>query len=76
MESYWNYLSLKEFKSNHLSMAIAIFIVNKSIKEDIDRVKKEIKKHKSTYGWQLFECETEECRRNVVKAFLKHLFNI
>ena len=50
--------------------------VNKSIKEDIERVKKEVKKHKSTYGWQLFECETEDCKQNVVKAFLKHLFNI
>jgi len=49
---------------------------NKSIKDDIIRVKKELSKHKSTYGWQLFECEPEECKQNVVKAFLKHLFNI
>ena len=50
--------------------------VNKSIKEDIERIKADLGKHKSTYGWQLFECETEKCKQNVVKAFLKHLFNI
>jgi len=50
--------------------------VNESIKKDIERVKSELQKHKSTYGWQLFECELEDCKQNVVKQFLKHLFNI
>mgnify|MGYP003117628668 CR=1 FL=1 len=50
--------------------------VNESIIEDIDRVKKEIHKHKNTYGWKLFDCEEEPCRENVVKGFLNYLFNI
>jgi len=44
---------------------------------DIKRVSKEIEGKKSTYAWLLYECEEDEpCKQNVVKRFLKHLFNI
>ncbi len=51
--------------------------INKSIKKDIKRISIDINKKKETYSWQLFECEEDEtCKNNVVKRFLKHVFNI
>tara|TARA_Y100000034_G_scaffold23110_1_gene26698 strand:- start:1188 stop:1805 length:618 start_codon:yes stop_codon:yes gene_type:complete len=50
--------------------------VNKSIKEDIKRLKALIQKEKTTYAWKLFNCEDSGvCKDNVIKQFLKHLFN-
>ncbi len=50
--------------------------VNKSIKDDILRIQSHIKKEKTTYGWKLFNCEEDvRCKNNVIKNFLKHLFN-
>lgn len=45
------------------------------LKDDIKRVGEEIKNEKSTYSWLLHECETEDQKIDVVKRFLKHLFN-
>jgi len=51
--------------------------INKSLKLDIHRIKKEIQKKKDSYAWLLDECEEDMgCKDNVVKRFLKHLFNI
>ena len=50
--------------------------VNRSLKEDIKRIKKVIQKEKSRYGWLLYDCEdNEKCKENVIKQYLKHLFN-
>jgi len=50
--------------------------VNKSLREDIKRIKKVIEKEKSRYGWLLYDCEgNENCKENVIKQYLKHLFN-
>jgi len=51
--------------------------VNKSLRLDIGRIKKEIFHKKESYAWLLQECEdSTPCKDNVVKRFLKHLFNI
>ena len=51
--------------------------INKSLEQDIKRLQKEITKQKTTFSWLLFSCEEdEECKANVVKMFLKRLFNI
>ena len=51
--------------------------INKSLKLDVQRIKKEIQLKKDSYAWLLNECEEEtNCKNNVVKRFLKHLFNI
>ena len=48
----------------------------KSLKKDIERVNNDIKKEKTTYSWKLFMCdENEKCKENVIKEFLKQLFN-
>jgi hypothetical protein len=49
---------------------------NKLLKKKIEEIKEKTNKEKSTYSWLLYECEDREtCRKNVVKKFLKHLFN-
>ena len=46
------------------------------LKEQISEIKELINKEKSTYSWSLYSCEdNENCKQNVVKKFLKHLFN-
>ena len=51
--------------------------INKSIRDDIKRITEDINKKKETYSWQLFNCdEDKRCKDNVVKRFLKHVFNI
>jgi len=50
--------------------------MNILIQKKIDDLKEQIKKEKSTYSWLLYECEDNEtCKKNVVKKFLKHLFD-
>ncbi len=50
--------------------------LNNILKKQIEKVKGKIKKQKSTYSWLLHECEENEtCKNNVVKKFLKHLFD-
>jgi len=51
-------------------------VLNTIIQKKIDEVKQQINKEKSTYSWLLYECEDKEtCKKNVVKKFLKHLFD-
>ena len=48
----------------------------KLLKEQIGETKDLINKEKSTYSWSLYSCEeNKKCKQNVVKKFLKHLFN-
>tara|TARA_B100000700_G_C14978340_1_gene825029 strand:+ start:547 stop:1143 length:597 start_codon:yes stop_codon:yes gene_type:complete len=49
----------------------------KCLKSDIKRIKKEINAKKNTYAWLLYECEeNENCKQNIMKRFLNHLFKI
>ena len=51
--------------------------INRSLLLDIDHVRRDIKQKKNTYAWLLVACEEDEdCKERVVRAFLKHLFNI
>tara|TARA_B100000212_G_C27378147_1_gene535642 strand:+ start:521 stop:1099 length:579 start_codon:yes stop_codon:yes gene_type:complete len=45
------------------------------LKEQINEIKEKIKKEKSTYSWSLYTCTNDKCKDNVIKKFLKHLFN-
>jgi len=45
------------------------------LKQQIKEVKLEISKEKSTYSWSLYSCQNDKCKDNVIKQFLKHLFN-
>ena len=50
--------------------------LNKLIQKKIEAIKEKILKEKSTYSWLLYDCEENNtCKENVVKKFLKHLFN-
>ena len=51
--------------------------INKSLRLDIGRIKGEINHKKDSYAWLLHQCDDNiTCKENVVKKFLKHLFNI
>lgn len=45
------------------------------LKQQISDTRDKIKKQKSTYSWSLYSCADEKCKDNIVKQFLKHLFN-
>ena len=47
----------------------------KLLEEQISETKEKIKKEKSTYSWSLYSCADDKCKDNVVRNFLKHLFN-
>ena len=47
----------------------------KLLEQQISDTKEQIKKEKSTYSWSLYSCADNKCKDNVVKKFLKHLFN-
>ena len=47
----------------------------KLLEKQISDTKEQIKKEKSTYSWSLYSCTNDKCKDNVVKKFLKHLFN-
>ena len=47
----------------------------KLLEQQISDTKEQIKKEKSTYSWSLYSCANDKCKDNVVKKFLKHLFN-
>lgn len=47
----------------------------KLLEKQISDTKEQIKKEKSTYSWNLYSCTNDKCKDNVVKKFLKHLFN-
>lgn len=46
------------------------------LKKQINETKARIDKQKSTYSWKLFSCEENiNCKNNLIKQFLKQLFN-
>jgi len=47
----------------------------KLLEQQISETKEQIKKEKSTYSWSLYSCADDKCKDNVIKKFLKHLFN-
>ena len=47
----------------------------KLLEEQISETKEKIKKEKSTYSWSLYSCTDDKCKDNIVRNFLKHLFN-
>jgi len=47
----------------------------KTLEKQISETKDKIKKEKSTYSWMLYSCASEKCKVNVIKKFLKHLFD-
>ena len=44
------------------------------IQEDIERIKCDIEKEKSSYSWKLYECKSDKCKDNLIKSFLHQLF--
>ena len=46
------------------------------MKEEAKRLRKKIEKNKGIYSWKFQECETEECKEDLVKNLLKHLFKL
>ena len=44
------------------------------IEEDIDRIKAEIEKEKTSYSWKLYECKNDDCKDRLIKSFLLQLF--
>ena len=47
----------------------------KTLEKQISETKDKIKKEKSTYSWMLYSCASDKCKINVIKKFLKHLFD-
>lgn len=45
------------------------------LEKQISETKQKINKEKSTYSWSLYSCADDKCKDNVIKKFLKHLFN-
>ncbi len=47
-----------------------------SLKLDIERAQKVLKKEQSTWSWLLFSCEDDEtCKANIAKGFLKQVYS-
>jgi len=44
------------------------------LKVQIGKLREQIKMKKQTYGWLLYEAETEEQKNNIVKNFLEHFY--
>jgi len=47
----------------------------KLLEQQISETKDKIQKEKSTYSWSLYSCVDDKCKDNIIKKFLKHLFN-
>ena len=43
--------------------------------ENIKKINLEIENHKKTYSWKLYIAESAEQKDNLVKSFLKQVFN-
>ena len=46
------------------------------MEQEAKKIKEKIEKNKTMYSWKFYECETEECKELLIKAFLKQLFNM
>tara|TARA_B100000123_G_scaffold265465_1_gene236530 strand:- start:101 stop:715 length:615 start_codon:yes stop_codon:yes gene_type:complete len=47
-----------------------------TMKEEIRRLKKMIKHNEGIYSWKFSECQSEDCKEQLIKQFLKQLFNL
>ena len=48
--------------------------MNGHLRREIKSLDQEIRKHKSTYGWKLYQAEDKERKDNVIKDFIYKLF--
>ena len=48
--------------------------MNGHLRREIKSLDQEIRKHKSTYGWKLYQAEEKEQKDNVIKEFIFTLF--
>jgi hypothetical protein len=46
------------------------------MKKELDIMKQKVKQKKTTYNYAFSECETGEQKDNLVRKFIKHLFNV
>ena len=46
------------------------------MEEEAKRLKNTIVNNRKMYSWKFQECENEQCKVNLVKDFLKHLFKV
>ena len=71
-----NFNKILDICANHDIIIEMSEELNNILKKQIESVKQEINKEKSTYSWNLYSCGTDEkCKKKVVKSFLKHVFN-
>jgi len=47
-----------------------------TMKEEIQRLKKMVKHNEGVYSWKFNECQSEDCKEQLIKQFLKQLFNL
>ena len=48
--------------------------MNGHLRREVKAVDEKIRKHKSTFGWKLYEAEKKEEKDNVIKDFIYALF--
>ncbi len=46
------------------------------MKKELKMMKEQVSKKKTTYNYSFSECETDEQKDNLIRKFIKHLFNI
>ena len=46
------------------------------MKEEAEKIRNNIEENKTMYSWKFQQCATGECKDNLIKNFLKHLFNL
>jgi hypothetical protein len=47
------------------------------MREEADKLRKDIANNEQTYSWKMFECEENEaCKEQTVRQFLRHLFKL
>ncbi len=44
--------------------------------QEAEKINNIIAKNKTMYSWKFHECETDQCKEELVKQFLKQLFNL
>ena len=46
------------------------------MKKELNIMKQQVSKKKTTYNYAFYECETDEQKDNLIRKFIKHLFNV
>ena len=70
-----NFEKLLDICDNHVILINVDEELIELLKQQILETKEKIKQEKSTYSWCLYSCVDDKCKDNVIKNFLKHLFN-